>query len=197
MTEPIPKKFIPNGLWVPLPVNSIKYLSKHHRPADRVFTALCLHLGEDLKPVFPSYPTIARLANVGEKSLRSQFDKLIKLGFISIEKQRMGKKCKNYYTILDKAWTFRSKPKGGKQGPSLDSSQQWMCHSCYEFVSPENAEFIRQNDWDGNADNHWIHSNCRHLTSSRRVLLVTRGLLMDRENYLVEQEVYKSQRNNS
>ncbi len=191
------KRFIPGGLWTPLPVNAVKFLNKHHRPADRVFTALCLHLGEDLKPVFPSYPTIARLSNVGEKSLRSQFDKLIKLGFISIEKQRMGKKCKNYYTILDKAWTFRSKPKGGKQGPSLDSSKQWICHSCYEYVYSDNAEFIRKKDWYGQDDNHWIHTNCVKPWDSRRVLLVTRGLLMDRENYLVEQEVYKMRQNNS
>lgn len=197
MTDPVAKAFIPNGLWIPLPVAAIKYLAKHHRPADRVFYALCLHLGEGLVAVFPSYPTIARYSCVGEKQLRSNFDKLIELGFISVEKRRRGKENQNYYTILPKAWTFRSKPKEGKRGPSLDSSKQWICHSCYEFVYPENAEFIRHNDWDGNADDHWIHSNCRHWASSRRVLLVSRGLLMDRENYLVDQEVYKSRQNNS
>lgn len=197
MTEPIPKKFIPNGLWVPLPINSIKYLCKHHRPADRILYALCLHLGVGLQAVFPSYPTIAKYACVGPKSLRGNYDKLIELGFISIEKKRVGKKFKNYYTILPKAWTFRSTPSKGKVGPSLDPAQKWICHSCYEFVVPENAEFVRQNDWYGNADDHWVHSNCVHWAQSRRVLLATRGSLMDRENYLVDQEVFKRRHNNS
>jgi hypothetical protein len=197
MPDQNPAKFIPNGLWIPLPVNAIKYLAKHHRPADRVFYALCLHLGKGLVAVFPSYPTIARYSCVGEKQLRSHFDKLIELGFISIEKRRRGKENQNYYTILPKAWTFRSKPKEGKQGPSLDSSQQWMCQSCYEYVYSDNAEFIRKRDWYGQDDNHWIHTNCIKPWESRRVLLLTRGLLIDRENYLVEQEVYKSRRNNS
>jgi len=167
MSDDKPIKFIPNGLWVPLPVNSIKFLAKHHRPADRVLYALSLHLGEGLKPVFPSYPTIARLANVGEKSLRAQYDKLIKLGFISIERVRVGKRFKNYYTILPKAWTFRSNEKGVKSSPTLDITKRWVCSDCNKIVDTEFTEFVRHKDWYGNNTDRWIHTNCDLVGGSR------------------------------
>ncbi len=56
MSEKASKKFIPNGLWIPLPVAAIKYLTKHHRPADRVLYALSLHLGEGLAAVWRKEP---------------------------------------------------------------------------------------------------------------------------------------------
>jgi hypothetical protein len=185
-------KFIPNGLWVPVPPNTIKFLTKNHRPADRVLYALCLHLGQGLKPVFPSYPTIARLANVGEKSLRAQYDKLIKLGFISIERKRVGKRFKNYYTILPKAWTFRNGPSKGITGPSLDPNQKWICSSCFEFVTPIEADYKKNVDWDGNNDDHWVHNNCVQILDSRRVRQAGRGMLMDRENEMRRREIESS-----
>jgi hypothetical protein len=157
MLEQNSKKFIPNGLWIPLPVAAIKYLTKKHRPADRVLYALCLHLGKGLEAVFPNYPTVAKYACVGEKSLRKQYDKLIELGFISIQKKRNGKENQNFYTILPKAWTFRSGPKKGLVGQQLDPKQHWICHSCYEDVLPNSAEFVRWFDWEGKNDDHWIH----------------------------------------
>jgi len=195
MTDLDSKKFIPNGLWVPLPVNSIKYLAKYHRPADRVLYALCLHLGKGLEAVFPSYPTVARYSCVGEKRIRVQYDKLVELGFISIEKKRIGKKFKNFYTILPKAWTFRSGPSKGITGPSLDSSQKWVCCSCWEFVTPLDAEYKRSVDWDGNNDDHWIHKNCIHQSNSRRIRQASRGVLQDRENELERREI-ESRREN-
>ena len=176
-------KFIPNGLWVPVPPNTIKFLTKHHRPADRVLYALCLHLGQGLKPVFPSYPTIARLANVGEKSLRAQYDKLIKLGFISIERKRVGKRFKNYYTILPKAWTFRSNEKGVKSSPTLDTTKRWICSDCEKIVGTEFTEFVRSQDWYGGNTDHWIHSNCELGTGSRIIKPIP-WWLMDEEELL-------------
>ncbi len=195
MTDLDSKKFIPNGLWVPLPVNSIKYLAKHHRPADRVLYALCLHLGKGLEAVFPSYPTVARYSCVGEKRIRVQYDKLIELGFISIEKKRIGKKFKNFYTILPKAWTFRNGPSKGITGPSLDPSQKWVCCSCWEFVTPLDSEYKRSVDWDGNNDDHWIHKNCIEQFNSRRIRQASRGVLQDRDNELVRREI-ESRRGN-
>jgi hypothetical protein len=189
MLEQNSKKFIPKGLWIPLPVAAIKYLTKHHRPADRVLYALCLHLGEGLVAVFPNYTTVAKYACVGEKSLRKQYDKLIELGFISIEKKRRGKENQNFYTILPKAWTFRSGPKKGFIGPQLDPNQHWICHSCYEDVLPSSAEFVRGLDWEGKNDDHWKHSTCINRSHSRRVVFATRGVLTDRDDYLLRREI--------
>ena len=179
MSDQNVNKFIPNGLWIPLPVNAIKYLAKHHRPADRVFYALCLHLGKGLVAVFPSYPTVARYSCVGEKQLRSHYDKLIELGFISIEKRRLGKKNQNHYTILPKAWTFRSEKSKSKSGPSLDSSKKWMCQTCEEIVLPEMTEFVRSKDWYGDNDDHWVHSTCLRIYDSRRILPVPWSMLTE------------------
>ena len=182
-------KFIPNGLWVPLPVAAIKYLAKNHRPADRVLYALCLHLGQGLVAVFPSYPTVARYSSVGEKKLRAQYNKLIELGFISIEKKRRGKSDQNFYTILPKAWTFRDGPSKGITGPSLDPNQEWICCSCWEFVTPIETEYKKSVDWDGNNDDHWIHNNCVRSRDSRRVRQASRGVLQGRENEMERREI--------
>lgn len=169
MTEPNSKKFIPGGLWAPMPLSSIKYLNQHHRPADRVLYALCLHLGVGLQAVFPSYPTVANYASVAQKSLRANYDKLVELGFISIEKKRVGKRFKNYYTILPKAWTFRSDGKSTKRGPSLDPNKRWMCSSCDKIVPIESTEFIRHQDWEGNNSDQWIHTDCEYPHNSRLI----------------------------
>jgi hypothetical protein len=182
-------KFIPNGLWIPLPVAAIKFLAKHHRPADRVLYALCLHLGKGLEAVFPSYPTVARYSCVGEKKLRAQYNKLIELGFISIEKKRRGKSDQNFYTILPKAWTFRSGPSKGVVGPQLDSEQQWICNSCYEFVLPIEAEYKKHKNWEGHNDDHWIHTSCVHEFQQRRIYPANRGMLIDRDTYLEYREL--------
>ena len=93
-------------------------------------------LDKGLKPVFPSYPTIARLANVGEKSLRAQYDRCNQsLDLISIERKRVGKTFKKYYTILPKAWTFRSNEKGVKSSPTLNTTERWICTDCEEIVA--------------------------------------------------------------
>lgn len=188
-------KFIPNGLWVPLPVAAIKYLAKNHRPADRVLYALCLHLGKGLEAVFPSYPTVARYSSVSEKKLRAQYNKLIELEFISIEKKRRGKSEQNFYTILPKAWTFRDGPNKGITGPSLDPNKQWICFTCWEFVTPVDAEYRKSVDWDGNNDDHWIHKNCIEQFQSRRIREAGRGTLQLRENEMERREI-ESRRGN-
>ena len=195
MSDDKSTKFIPNGLWVPLPVAAIKFLTMHHRPADRVLYALCLHLGKGLEAVFPSYPTVARYSCVGEKQLRVQYDKLIELGFISIEKKRVGKRFKNFYTILPKAWTFRNGPSKGITGPSLDPNQKWICNSCFEFVTPVEAEYTKQVDWYGKNDDHWIHKNCVHMFASRRIMQASRGMLQRREDEMVRREIESSRGN--
>lgn len=180
MTKEVSEKFIPNGLWIPLPVAAIKYLSKNHRPADRVLYALCIHLGKGLEAVFPSYPTVARYSCVGQKQLRAQYDKLIELGFISIEKKRKGKSDQNFYTILPKTWTFRNGQGKGKSGPSLDQTKRWMCSDCQKIVPVESTSFVRSVDWYGKNDDHWIHLDCENKYGSKRIKTIP-WYLMDEE----------------
>jgi len=195
MPEQKSSKFIPNGLWVPVPAATIRFLAMKHRPADRVLYALCLHLGKGLEAVFPSYPTVARYSCVGEKQLRVQYDKLVELGFISIEKKRVGKRFKNFYTILPKAWTFRNGPSKGITGPSLDPNQEWICCSCWEFVTPIETEYKKSVDWYGNNDDHWVHNNCVQMFDSRRIRQASGGILQSRENEMERREI-ESRRGN-
>jgi len=183
-------KFIPNGLWVPLPVAAIKYLAKNHRPADRVLYALCLHLGQGLVAVFPSYPTVARYSSVGEKKLRAQYNKLIELGFISIEKKRRGKSDQNFYTILPYAWTFRNGPSKGKSGPSLDQTKRWLCADCNKIVPVESTQFVRSVDWYGSNNDHWIHSECEHKSGSRKIQPIPWWLMDEEELLRFRREMY-------
>jgi hypothetical protein len=189
MLEQNSKKFIPNGLWIPLPVAAIKYLTKKHRPADRVLYALCLHLGKGLEAVFPNYPTVAKYACVGEKSLRKQYDKLIELGFISIQKKRKGKENQNYYTILPKAWTFRSEGAKLKSRPTLDTSKRWRCRDCENIVSIESTEFVRSSDWYGNNTDHWIHTECEFKYGSRIIEPIPWWLMTEDEFIRFRREI--------
>ena len=182
-------RFIPNGLWIPLPVAAIKFLEKNHRPADRVLYALCLHLGKGLVAVFPSYPTVAKYSCVGQKSLRVNYDKLIALGFITIERKRVGKKFKNYYTILPKAWTFRSNEKVKNSGPKPDPTKRWMCGDCEKIVLIESMEFVRSQDWYGQNTDHWVHTNCDKWGGSRIIKPVPWWMMNESELEIFRHEM--------
>ena len=184
--------FLPSGsLWAPLPIPAIKFLtSKGHKQEGRVLYALSLHLGKGLVAVFPNYPTVAKYACVGENNLRACYNKLVFFGFISIEKRRIGKRNKNFYTILPKAWQVGPEPKKGVKGPQLDAAQKWICQGCYEFVLPEDANFIKNNDWDGKPDDHWLHSSCTKYGNGR-VYVASFGMISEREDYLERMEIYR------
>ena len=184
--------FLPSGsLWAPLPIPAIKFLtSKGHKQEGRVLYALSLHLGKGLVAVFPNYPTVAKYACVGENNLRACYNKLVFFGFISIEKRRIGKRNKNFYTILPKAWQVGSEPKKGVTGPQLNSEQKWMCRGCFEYVLPADAEFIKNKNWEGQPDDHWLHSSCVQYGNGR-VEPESVGILMDRDDHLERMEIYR------
>jgi hypothetical protein len=182
--------FLPSGsLWAPLPIPAIKFLTnKGHRQEGRVLYALSLHLGKGLVAVFPNYPTVAKYSCVGENNLRACYNKLVFFGFISIEKRRIGKRNKNFYTILPKAWQVGPEPKKGVTGPHLDPLQKWICRQCYEYVLPIEAEFTKNKDWEGNNDDFWAHSTCTKW-GARRVYIASPGMVSERDGYLERMEI--------
>jgi hypothetical protein len=182
--------FLPSGsLWAPLPIPAIKFLTdKGHKQEGRVLYALSLHLGKGLVAVFPSYPTVAKYSCVGENNLRACYNKLVFFGFISIEKRRVGKRNKNFYTILPKAWQVGPEQKKGVTGPQLNAAQKWMCRGCFEYVLPADAKFIKNKNWEGQPDDYWLHSSCVKYGNGR-VEPESVGILMDRDNHLEWMEI--------
>lgn len=162
LTTEVPFTFPSNGsLWIPLPVKAIKHLANTgFRPASRVLYAICLHLGKDLVAVFPSYETISWYACVGENSIRQSLNKLVKEGYISIEKVRKGRKFENHYTVLQKAWNPNSPVELSRPGPTLNRNKEWICPICWDDVKPGEETYYRGRTWEGAPDNHWIHAPC-------------------------------------
>ncbi len=169
MDQSSKKRFLPEGsLWTPSPIAAInKLIHTRNRPAARVLQAISNHLGPGLVAVFPSYPRLASYACVSENNLREHLDTLQRFGYLKVEKVREGRKTKNYYTILDKAWMATENPKSKWRGNRLNSSKQWICHTCWNDVLESEAEFISSRDWDGNLDQRWIHTECKWRGSAR------------------------------
>jgi len=169
------KKFLPEGsLWTPTPIAAINRLIRiGNRPAARVLQAISNHLGPGLVAVFPSYPRLASYACVSENNLREHLNTLQRFGYLKIEKVREGKKTKNYYTILDKAWLATENPKSKWKGNKIDTSKEWICHSCWGDVLESQAEQILSRDWDGKIDTRWVHSECWQRGDSARLETAT------------------------
>jgi hypothetical protein len=142
---------IPPGLWAPLPIPAIKFLVRSgHRQASRILYAIVLHKGKAKSAIFPSYPTLALYAGVGENSIRKCLDILEKFEFIKITKYRAGKKNQNRYQILDKAFSLEINPKT----KSSKALRTMICNDCWEDVEPAKIQYSRIETWEGkNQDN--------------------------------------------
>jgi hypothetical protein len=148
---------IPPGLWAPIPIPAIKFLvSKGHRPASRVLYAIVLHKGKTKSGIFPSYETIRLYASVGENSIRDCLDTLEKYGFLKITKGRDGKKERNFYEILDKAYQLDFNPKA----KSSEVLEPMICNTCWNDVQPIDITTEIQTDWDGRREVRKKHLNC-------------------------------------
>ena len=148
---------IPPGLWAPIPIPAIKFLvSKGHRPASRVLYAIVLHKGKSKSGIFPSYETIRLYASVGENSIRECLDTLEKYGFLRITKGREGKKERNFYEILDKAYQLQFNPKA----KSTEVLESMICNTCWNDVQPTDIKSEIQKDWDGRTQVQRRHLNC-------------------------------------
>jgi hypothetical protein len=148
---------IPPGLWAPIPIPAIKFLvNKGHRPASRVLYAIVLHKGKTKSGIFPSYETIRLYASVGENSIRGCLDLLENYGFLRITKGRDGKKERNYYEILDKAYQLDFYPKA----KSAEVLEVMICNTCWNDVQPSDIKSEIQTDWYGQTQIQRRHLNC-------------------------------------
>lgn len=185
----------PGGMYVRTPMPAIKHLTyRGQKRAARVLSALALHLGKGSKVVWPGYPTIALFAGISENNIREALDVLIRLGYISITKTRVGRKTHNHYTILPKSYLETDFSPSMQKKFQLDPNKHWICGSCYEDVLPDQAEFIRARDWEGNLDDHWIHTACFFFNSSRRVYEAQLGILLQQEHNRDEIRRMKAER---
>lgn len=188
----------PGGIYVRTPMPAIKQLTyRGQKSAGRVLGALALHLGKGSKVVWPGYPTIALFAGISENNIRKALDVLIKMGYISIEKTRVGRKTHNHYSILPKSYLDYDKRASNRSDNQIDSGKHWICGSCYEDILPDQAEFIKAKDWEGKNDDHWIHSECFFTYTSRRIYEAQLGILMRQEQYRDQMRSIKAERLNS
>jgi hypothetical protein len=152
------KERIPPGLWAPIPIPAIKFLvSKGHRSASRILYAIVLHKGKADSAIFPSYETLRLYASVGKNNIREALDVLEAYKFISIEKTRVGKKSRNEYKILDKAYTLDLNPKS-KKSKSIGTM---ICSTCWQDVPGEEIAYDRSKDWEGIWSETYIHMTCQ------------------------------------
>lgn len=165
------------SLYVPLPVKAIKDLANTgQRPASRVLFALCLHLGKDLQPIFPSYKTLSWYSNVGQNSIRKCLNVLLAKGYISIERKRVGRKFENHYRILKKAWHPEAEVQLTIPDPEFDISKEWICSACLEDVhKAEDVTYEKDVNWDGTPNKHWKHAKCS-IYGASTVYLATPGI---------------------
>ena len=165
---------IPPGLWAPIPIPAIKFLvSKGYRSASRILYAIVLHKGKSETAIFPSYKTLALYSCVGENNIRAALDILEKYKFISTKKSRVGKKNRNEYKILDRAYTLELNPKSKK----TKSIGTMICNTCWRDVPGWEIAYERSKDWEGRWSETYIHmtcegiggySHCLHITDSTR-----------------------------
>ena len=161
---------IPPGLWAPIPIPAIKFLvSKGHRQASRILYAIVLHKGKAESAIFPSYDTLALYASVGKNNIREALDILEKYKFISIKKSRVGKKSRNEYKILDKAYTLEMNPKSKKS----KSIETMICNTCWEDVEGSEIAYERSKDWEGNWSETYIHMTCQGIGGFSHCLQIT------------------------
>lgn len=193
-TEDTPFTFPSKGsLWVPLPVKAVKDLANTgHRPAMRVFQALCLHLGENLEAVFPSYKTIAWYACVGQNSIRKQLNILEARGYISIEKRRNGRKFQNHYRILKKAWYPDSDMKLSIPVAAPDPNKEWICNTCWrDIVKGDHLTLYKGRGSDG-YEKYWTHTKC--LDKGRAILVPADAWTRRLQAYEIHLEETKEER---
>ena len=170
------------SLYVPLPVKAIKDLANTgQRPASRVLFALCLHLGKDLQPIFPSYKTLSWYSSVGQNSIRRCLNILLARGYISIERKRVGRKFENHYRILKKAWHPETEVQLTMPDPEFDISKEWVCETCLVDVhQAEDVSYQKDVNWDGTPYRRWKHSSCS-ISGSSTVVQANVGIRMQQD----------------
>ena len=171
------------GMYARVPIPAVKALVySGNRAAARVLMALCLHLGKNSRVVWPGYPTIALFAYVSENNIRKILNTLISMGYVSVEKKRIGRRFQNYYSILPAAYLEQKIKKLKVIKGGLEQGQHWICTTCLEDVDLKDAEYIQGRNWEGDRDDHWKHVECVRPYDSCRVVLANPGILQQRED---------------
>ena len=179
---------IPPGLWAPIPIPAIKLLVRNkQRPASRILYAIVLHKGKAKSAIFPGYPTLALYANVGENNIRKCLDVLEAYGFIKITKTRQGKKNRNVYEILDKAYNLEINPKS----ETKKGYDTMICNSCWEDVESSNILIYKYDTWESRNNEDLVHKICFEKGESGRLIPITE---LSRGNQSFQRMIIENQR---
>jgi len=146
------------GLWAHLPIPAIKFLvSIDQRAASRILYAIVLHKGKAESAIFPNYDTLALYACVGKNQIKACLDLLEEYKFIKVTRSRVGKKERNEYKILDKAYTLGINPKS-KRAQTISTM---ICNTCWNDVQGPDIFYERSQDWYGNWQEKYQHATCQ------------------------------------
>lgn len=146
------------GLWAHLPIPAIKFLvSIDQRAASRILYAIVLHKGKAESAIFPNYDTLALYACVGKNQIKACLDLLEEYKFIKVTRSRVGKKERNEYKILDKAYTLGINPKSKR----AQTFGVMICTTCWNDVQGPDIFYERSKDWEGNLYEKFRHANCQ------------------------------------
>ena len=179
---------IPPGLWAPMPIPAIKFLVRNgHRPASRILYAIVLHKGKSKTGIFPNYETLALYSSVGENNIRHCLDKLEYFGFIKITKTRSGKKNRNEYEILDKAYNLELNPKS-KNSRVFETM---ICNTCWDDVEAEDILVRKFETWEGKHQEELKHNNCPESGGYSTLISITE---FSRRNQLWQKSILENSR---
>lgn len=173
------------GLWAHLPIPAIKFLvSIDQRAASRILYAIVLHKGKAESAIFPNYDTLARYACVGKNQIKACLDLLEEYKFIKVTRSRVGKKERNEYKILDKAYTLGINPKSKR----AQTFGVMICNTCWNDVQGPDIFYERSKDWDGNWQEKFRHATCQGTGGYNILIPVTE---MNRENQAWHQSILR------
>ena len=158
------------GLWAHLPIPAIKFLvSINQRAASRILYAIVLHKGKAESAIFPNYDTLALYACVGKNQIKACLDLLEEHKFIKVTRSRVGKKERNEYKILDKAYTLGINPKSKR----AQAFGVMICNTCWNDVQGPDIFYERSKDWDGNWQEKFRHATCQEIGGNSILIPVT------------------------
>ena len=158
------------GLWAHLPIPAIKFLvSINQRATSRILYAIVLHKGRAESAIFPSYDTLALYACVGKNQIKACLDLLEEYKFIKVTRSRVGKKERNEYKILEKAYTLGINPKSKR----AQAFGVMICTTCWNDVQGLDIFYERRKDWEGNWHEKFRHATCHGIGGNSLLTPIT------------------------
>jgi DNA-binding transcriptional ArsR family regulator len=123
---------IPKGsLWAAFPIPAFQVLSNAGEyQAQKVLTALLMHMGMNSNCIWPSYTQIARNVGMSRTSISKALTVLYNFGFIRIGRFAEGKHWRSRYYIQPGCYTSGSMNSLAKQF----REKHYRCLACLKFV---------------------------------------------------------------